>query len=265
MPTQTIGGHGNINLVRTGPPSGPPLVLLHALSLDLTMWDQQLVEFGRTRDVIALDLPGHGLSASLGTAPTFAAYARAVADLVRHLGAGPVDLVGISFGGMIAQTLAIRDPDLIRSLTLVATSSTFADPVRLAIRQRADLTRAEGMAVIAASHLQRWFSNDYRARRPDMLDRVHKVVLRQDPALHAALWEEVAALDVRGLSTLTCPVMVVTAESDVSAPVAASRLIADQITGAVLHVTAGSGHFPPIEAAAEFNALLQEFLGIASS
>ena len=260
MPIQTIAGQPGINLVRTGPRSGSPLVFLHGLGLDLTMWDHQLLEFSQTRDVIALDLPGHGLSAGLGTAPTFEAFARAVAEVVRHLGAGPVDLVGISFGGMIAQMVAVRDPALIRSLTLVATAYTFAEPVRLAIRQRAALTRAEGMAVVAASHLQRWFSDEYRKRRPDMLDRVNKVVLRQAPELHAALWDEVAGLDVQGLSALTCPVMVVTAESDPSAPVAASRLIADQIAGAILHVTGGTGHFPPIEAAEAFNALLHRFL-----
>ena len=260
MPTRTIAGHLDINLIRTGSRSGPPLVFLHGLGLDLTMWDHQLPEFGRTHDVVALDLPGHGLSASLGTAPTLETLAGAVAEAAGRLDAGPVHLVGISLGGMIAQTVAIRDPGLIRSLTLVATSSTFADPVRLTIRQRAALARAEGIAAVAASHLQRWLSDDYRARRPDMLDRVYKVVLRQDAELHASLWDAVAALDVQGLSALTCPVMVVTAESDPSAPVAASRRIADQIAGAVLHVTAGTGHFPPMEAAEAFNALLRGFL-----
>ena len=260
MPNLTTAGHVDINLVRTGPRGGPPLLLLHGLGLDLTLWDHQFPEFGRTHDVIALDLPGHGLSASLRTAPTLETLAGAVAEVVRHLDAGPVHLVGISLGGMIAQMVAVREPGLIRSLTLVATSSTFAEPVRLAIRQRAALTRTEGMAAVAASHLQRWFSDDYRKRRPDMLDRVYKVVLRQASELHAALWEAVAGLDVQGLSALTCPVMVVTAENDPSAPVAAARLIADQIAGAVLHVTAGAGHFPPIETAGAFNALLRQFL-----
>ena len=260
MPTVKIAGGVDINLVRTGPRGGPPLVLLHGLGLDLTLWDQQFLEFGRTHDVVAIDLPGHGLSSDLGSAPTLESLADAVAEVVKHLDAGPVHLVGISLGGMIGQTLAVREPGLIRSLTLVATSCTFADPVRLAIRQRAALTRAEGMAVVAASHLQRWFSDDYRERRPDMLDRVYKVVLRQDADQHATLWQAVAELDVQGLSALTCPVMVLTAESDSSAPVAAARLIADQIAGAVLHVTAGSGHFPPIETAKAFNALLRQFL-----
>lgn len=260
MPILTIAGHVDTNLVRTGPRGGPPLVLLHGLGLDLTLWDHQFPEFSRTHDVVALDLPGHGLSAGLGSVPTLETLAGAVIDVVRHLDAGPVHLIGISLGGMIGQLVAVHKPDLIRSLTLVATSSTFADPVRLAIRQRAALTRAEGMAAVAASHLQRWFSDDYRERRPDMLDRVYKVVLRQEAELHATLWEAVAELDVRGLSALTCPVMVLTAESDPSAPVAASRFIADQIAGAVMHVTAGSGHFPPIETAEAFNALLRQFL-----
>lgn len=180
--------------------------------------------------------------------------------MLEHLDAGPVHLIGISLGGMIAQTVAIQNPSFIRSLTLVATSCTFVEPVRLAIRNRAAVTRAGGMAVIAASHLERWFSSAYRERRPDMLDRVFKVVLRQDAELHASLWEAVATLDIQGLSALTCPAMVVAAENDLSAPVAAGQLIVDQIAGAVLQVVAGSGHFPPTETAEEFNALLRQFL-----
>ena len=244
MPTLTTTGHADINLVRTGPKGGPPLVFLHGLGLDLTSWDHQIPELGRTHDVVALDLPGHGLSAGLGSAPTLETLAGTVAAAIRHLDAGPVHLVGISLGGMIGQMVAVREPGLIQSLAFVATSSTFADPVRLAVRQRATLTRVEGMAAVAASHLQRWFSDDYRERRPDMLDRVYKVVLRQDAELHASLWDAVAEFDIQGLSALTCPVMVLTAESDPSASVAASRSIADQIAGAVLHVTARHRHRP---------------------
>lgn len=260
MPRLTIGDHLEVNLVRTGSRGRTALVFLHGLGLDLTLWDNQVEEFGRNHDVVALDLPGHGLSGGLESPPTLEGLAGATSGVLAQLGAGPVHLVGVSLGGMIAQTVAIRNPSLIRSLTLVATSCTFVDPVRLAIRDRVALTRTGGMAVIAASHLERWFTPAFRERRPDVLDRAFKLLLRQDAELHASLWDAVTTLDIQGLSALTCPTMVVAGENDPSAPAAAGQLIVDQIAGAVLHVVAGCGHFPPFEAAGEFNALLRQFL-----
>ena len=260
MPRLTIGDHLAINLARTGPRGRTPLVFLHGLGLDLTSWDNQFEEFGRDHDVVALDLPGHGLSDGTGSKPTLEGLAGAVTETLAHLGVGSAHLVGVSLGGMIAQTVAVRHPSLIRSLTLVATSCTFADCVRLAIRDRAAVTRTQGMAVIAAAHLERWFTPRFRERRPDVLDRLFKLLLRQDAELHASLWDAVSTLDIQGLSALVCPTMVIAGENDPSAPASAGQMIVDRITGAVLHVVAGSGHFPPFETAGEFNALLRRFL-----
>lgn len=187
MPKVEISGGPEINLVRTGSKGGAPIVFLHALGLDLTWWDRQIVEFGRDHDVIAFDHPGHGLSGQLDAPPTFDAMARATAGVLEHIDAGPVHLVGISFGGMVAQTMAVARPDLIRSLTLVATSCTFPEAVRQAIRERGRVARTEGMAAIAPLHLERWFPLAFRTQCPDVLDRATKILLRQDPDLHASL------------------------------------------------------------------------------
>ncbi len=261
MPKVEIAGGPDINIVRTGPRGGVPIMFLHALGLDLTWWDHQIAEFGRDHDVVACDLPGHGLSGHLDAPPKFDAMARAVAGVLAHLDAGPVHLVGISLGGMIAQTLAVAHPASIRSLSLVATSCVFPDTTRQAIRERARVARAGGMAGIAPLSSERWFPAAFRERRPDVLDRTTKTMLTQDAEYHASLWEMVAALDVEPhLSALTCPTMVVAGGEDVSAPAAAGQLIVNRIAGARLNVMPGCGHFPPLEAPREFNALLREFL-----
>ena len=250
-----------INLVRTGPRGGTPIVFLHALGLDLTWWDHQVAAFGRDHDVVALDLPGHGRSDQPDAPPTFERMAQAVAAVLVHVAAGPVHLVGISVGGMVAQIMAVAQPDLVRSLTLVATSCTFPEPVRQALRERANLARERGMATIAQMHVERWFPQAFRTQRPDVLDRAIKLLLQQDPALHASLWDMVAGLDVAPrLSALACPAMVIAGGEDPSASAAAGQMITDRIAGATLHTMDGCGHFPPIEAAAEFNALLRRFL-----
>ena len=210
MPIVRVGAGFEINLVRTGPRGDAPILLLHALGFDLTYWGRQMADLGSDHDVVAIDLPGHGPSRRAGKIPSFQGMADSVAAVVNDLGAGPAHLVGISFGGMVAQTVAVARPDAVRSLTLVATSCTFPDVVRQALTARARSVREGGMAGIVPLHLERWFPQPFRAARPDLMDRIARTLLPQDPEFHAALWDVVAKLDVgQRLPSVSCPALVV--------------------------------------------------------
>ena len=261
MPLIKLDGRPDINVVRAGPRTRPPVVLLHPVGLDLTWWGEQIAELVPDYDVIAFDMPNHGLSGKLEGAPTFELLSDLLEDVLNHLNTGPVHLVGISVGGMIAQTFALQRPDLVSSLSLVATLCTFPEAVREALRERARVSRAEGMVKIAALARERWFPPEFRERRPDMLDRATKSLLRQDPGFHASMWDMIALLDLeRQLPSISCPTLVVVGREDVNAPVSAGEKIAGMIQGASLTVMPGLGHFPPFEAPGLFNALLRGFL-----
>ena len=256
-----VDGVGTINLVRTGPPTGAPVVFLHPVGLDLTWWGEQFAALGGERDLIAFDMPGHGASGPLAGPPRFDLMAAALEGVIEHAGAGAAHLVGMSVGGMIAQTFALRRPDLTRSLSLVATLCTFPDPVRGLLRERSRIAREDGMARIAELTNERWFPPAFRARRPDVLDRVTKQLRAQDAEFHALMWEMISELDLTArLPKITHPTMVVAGGSDDNAPVAAGELIAGLIPGASLTVLPGLGHLPPYESPAAFNDLLRRFL-----
>lgn len=104
---------------------GAVVLLLHGLGGSRISWEPQLASLGTTSLVAAWDLPGYGASPPLEGPTTFASLADAVADLADELGADLVHLVGISFGGMIAQYAAATHPDRVASLTLLATSPKF--------------------------------------------------------------------------------------------------------------------------------------------
>ena len=251
----------DINMVRTGPRGSAPVVLLHGVGLDLTFWDLQIAALCTTHDVIAFDMPGHGLSGKLRHPPSFGEMAAILAGVLAHAETGPAHLVGISAGGMIAQTFALQRPDLVRSLTLVATLCTFSEAVRAILRERARVSRAAGMSVIAPLALERWFPAAFRARRPDLMDRATKSLLQQDAEFHASMWDMIASLDLEArLPSLSCPTMVVAGAEDINAPPAAARQLAGLIPGAELHEFAGAGHFPPIEMPDACNELIFGFL-----
>ena len=95
-----VPGAGIVNFVRTGPRGATPLVFLHPVGLDLTWWGDQFAEFGAVRDVIAIDMPGHGRSDRLERKPSF----DLLADVIEHIrdtsGVEKLDLVGLSVGGI---------------------------------------------------------------------------------------------------------------------------------------------------------------------
>ncbi len=252
---------GLLNVARTEGHGGTPLLLLHPVGLDLSWYGPQFEAFGRQRDVVAFDMPGHGQSGDLAQAPSFEIMARAAEAVLEETGGRPADVLGVSVGGMIAQTLALRRPDLVRSLSLVATLCTFSPEVRQALRERAAVARTEGMARIAQLSNARWFTPAFRARRPDMMERARRSLLQQPGEFHAAMWEMIADLDLETqIHAISCPTLVVTGEADVNAPPAAAETIAGAIPGAALRLMPDVGHFPPFEAPDDFNAILRAFL-----
>ncbi len=252
---------GAVNVVRTGAQGGAPLVLLHPVSMDVSWWGDQFKEFGAEREVVAIDLPGHGLSAQPDCPLTLEWMADAIEGILENIGGAAVDLVGVSVGGMIAQTLALRRPDLVRSLTLVATLCAFSENVRGLLRERARVARVEGMARIAELSIERWFTPAFRARRPDMIARATIGLLRQSGDYHARMWEMIAQLDLENrLHAIGCPTLVMTGTDDINAPPAAAEQIARAIPGAVAKLLPGLGHFPPFEDPAGFNSLLRAFI-----
>jgi pimeloyl-ACP methyl ester carboxylesterase/acyl carrier protein len=103
--------------------SGPPLLLLNGIGLDLSAWGPLVHELCGERRLVLLETRGSGLS---GAPPEPCSTARLAADalaLLDHLSLGPVDVLGFSLGGLVAQELALLAPDRIRSLVLAATAA----------------------------------------------------------------------------------------------------------------------------------------------
>ena len=250
-----------LNWVRTGPRRGACVVLLHAVGFDLTYWDRQIEVLRETYDVIALDLPGHGRSSGGRANTRFAEQVAAVEHVIEIAGTGTAHIVGLSFGGIIAQAFALSHPDRVRSLALLGTASRFPEAVRATMRVRAASVRADGMRAVLQASLERWFTPDTRADRPDLIDRVSKTVLADDPEVHAASWDAIAGFDVHDrLHEIGCPTLVVVGEHDPSTPPAAASALAEGVEGAELVVLPGASHIVAVEAPQAVNAALMGFL-----
>lgn len=250
-----------INVVRTGPRGGAPVILVHPVGLELSYWGGQVEALCDMYDVVAFDLPGHGRTPGSPEDWTLDTAARCLEHVIRTTGAGPAHLVGLSVGGMIAQALTLAQPELVRSLTLIDTAAAFAEEGRAAMRARARMAREGGMRAVLRTTIERWFTPDTEARRPDLIDRVSKTLLADDPLVHAAMWDMISALDlVSHLHRILCPTLVLVGEFDPSSPPAAARVLRDNIAGAQMHVIQQASHMAPLEKPDVINAHLTRFL-----
>ena len=250
-----------LNWVRTSADKPETVVLIHGVGHDLTYWDRQIEALRGKYNVVAFDLPGHGRSSGTPADWSFDYAAALVAKLIEKTSANPVHLVGISFGGMIAQVTTLARPDLVRSLILIGTASRFHEEVRNGMRARAETVRTGGMPSVLQSSLERWFTPETRTQRPDIMDRVTKTLLADDPAIHAAIWEVISQLDIYArLGEIRCPTLVLVGEHDPSTPPSVARELSTAIQGARLTVISGASHIVTVEAPTAVNDALESFL-----
>jgi pyruvate dehydrogenase E2 component (dihydrolipoamide acetyltransferase) len=121
-PTAAVidAGGRRIRHLRLGPDSGVPIVLLHGFGADMGTWMFNQDALAEDRPVYVVDLPGHGGSGKELGGGSVDTLAEAIVDYMDAAGIGAAHLVGHSLGGAIAMTVALKEPDRVAALTLVA-------------------------------------------------------------------------------------------------------------------------------------------------
>jgi pimeloyl-ACP methyl ester carboxylesterase len=233
---------------------GPLAVLIHGYPLDHRMWlDVLHSPLGELRTLVAIDLRGHGDSPWCGDdVHTMEQFADDVSAVVRTLSDEPVDVVGLSMGGYVAQALWARHAEHVRSLALVDTRSRADDDAAKAGRTAAMQTAvAQGRTAVATGMLGKLL-----AKRAD--DDPHGLLLRArlQTMIEGTPVETIVA-DLRGLRerpdrtpmlpSITVPTLVVVGGEDVITPPAEATEMAAAIPGARLAIAPGCGHMTPME------------------
>jgi pyruvate dehydrogenase E2 component (dihydrolipoamide acetyltransferase) len=155
-------GSGGVRFLRRGKQSDTPIVLLHGFASDLHSWRLIHGPLSRNRDVIAIELPGHGESGDWKQSGGIQAMAQHLEQVIVELELGTVDLVGHSLGGAIAVCLASQQSNMVRQLTLLAPIG-FGQEIHLSAVEQFTEELSESELKLALSRLfydRRWLSND---------------------------------------------------------------------------------------------------------
>lgn len=240
--------------------AGVPIVMSHALGMDLTMWDALAAQLAPRHPVLRYDHRGQGGSAAVRSGYGIDALVDDAARLVTEWGRGPVVFVGLSMGGLVGQGLAIRHPTLVKGLLAANTAACYPEPNRQGLAQRADAVRAGGMAAVADAVVERFLAPGTRADQPELAAAVRAQVLQADAAGYAEACLAIRAADWRAqLPSIRCPVQVVAGGLDLGSTVAMAQEIVDGVPCAQLSVL-DAAHLSVLEQPQAFSAALAGLL-----
>jgi len=242
---------GRIGILDTGSRDGPPILFLHGVGSDKSVWKPQLDHFGKTWRAIALDYPGYGESELIPDA-TRDDFAAAILAAMDALEIEKAHICGLSLGGVIAIALHAAAPA--RCASLVLADSFAVHPQGAAIYERS----------MAASHDMRGLATA----------RIGALLVSEEPraeviATMAAIHPEAYRIGARAVwladqrdraAAIRAPTLVICGDEDAITPPLLSEELVSLIPGSKLQIITGASHLANLDKVADFNGAIDDFL-----
>ena len=234
---------------------GMPIIFLHGVGSDKSVWRPQIDHFGRTRRALAFDYPGYGDSDPAAPGTSRDDYAAAVLAAMDALDLGKAHVCGLSLGGVIAIAMHAAAPD--RCASLIIADSFAAHPDGRGIHERS-LAASSDMRALAEGRVDVLLA---QPADPAVRSEVVDTMSRIDPAAFRIGAEAVWLADQRErAAAIGVPTLVIVGDEDRVTPPVRSQELARSIGGARLEVIPGAGHLANIERPAAFNRLVEQFV-----
>lgn len=244
-----------IGYTAAGGGEATPIVFLHGVGSDKSVWRPQLEHFGATRGAIAFDYPGYGDSDPAPQGTTRDDYAAAILSAMRELGLERAHVCGLSLGGVIAIAMHHAAPDRCASLILADTFA--AHPEGRAIYERS-LAGSSDLPAMADARVDVLLA---QPADPQVRREVVETMSRIDPAAYRIGAEAVWLADQRDrAAAIQVPTLIICGDEDRPTPPDLSRELHAMIAGSRLAMIPNAGHLTNLEQPDAFNRLVGEFV-----
>ncbi len=211
--------------------------------------------------VLRFDTRGHGLSDAPPGDYTLEQMADDVKSLFDALHIRQTHWIGLSMGGMIGQTFALKYPGVFQSLVLADTTSRRPANAAQMWDERVAIARAQGMQGVLDSTLARWFTEPYRHAHKDVMASIGQQILSTPVDGFAGACAAIASVNTLDrLQEIQCPVLIIVGEQDHGTPPEMARAMHENLPGSALQVIASAAHLSNVEQSDAFNRALSEFL-----
>lgn len=256
-----VGGH---SVVYRDVGHGPALVLLHGFLCDSRCWRRQLADLSDRFRVVAWDAPGAGSSSDPPAPFTIADWSHCLAEFLKLLGVEQAHVVGLSWGGILAQEFYRLYPERLLRLILAGTYAgwrgSLTEPV---CEQR--LARCERDSVLPPDEFVKlWVPEMFTATASDeLLKEMAAIISAFHPLGFRLMAKSSADTDTTGLlPTIDLPTMVLWGDDDRRSPMTIAEHLRDAIPNAELAVIANAGHVSNMEHPDAFNAHVRRFCDV---
>ena len=269
-PARTVTAGGVTYAYRElGPKGGIPVVFFVHLAATLDNWDPRIIDpIAENRHVITFD--NRGVGASSGAAPdTVEAMADDAYAFITALGYDRIDVFSFSLGGMVAQALVVKHPELVRKLVLTGTGPKGGKGIdKVAGVTYRDMLRA---ALTRSDPKEFLFFNRNAAGKPAaraFVDRLAERTVDRDAPISVKTFQtQLKAIKNWGrgtpedLSAITRPTLIANGDNDRMVPSNLSEDLHRRITGSELIIYPDSGHGGIFQHHEKFTPVAVEFLG----
>lgn len=251
-------GGARIHWRREGAAGKPVLVLLTSIGTDMALYDRAAPSLLADFQLLRIDHRGHGASDAPAGEYSLDLLAGDVLAVMDAAGVASAAICGVSLGGMVGMTLALKAPERIDGLVLACTSAAMDVEVW---KQRIATVKAQGLGAIEDAVLGRFFSAPFRARHLEVVETTAAALRAQDPEGYCgcgAAIRDMALLD--RLPGIDVPTLVIGGRNDISTPFDGhGARIAQAIPGAQTAML-DTAHLPCLEDPLGFAALVRGFL-----
>lgn len=248
--------------------SGPPLLLIAGFACDHLIWSKVVPALSASFRVITFDNRGMGRTTGDVSALTLRQMADDAAALLNALDIDSAHIVGHSMGGLIAQELAIAQPDRVKSLILISSCARLDERVRAIIQTWGDLPKRLDAEASARLILPWMYTNAFYSKPGAIEELVAKMMANPYPptveGIYAQSRASMIADTVDRLHLISKPTLVLTGREDILLTVEFSEQLARGIVNAELVILENSGHGLLIESAAAVSAPMLSFFSSVS-
>jgi len=242
---------------------GFPVVLVHGMGLNRHMWQWQLPFLRQNHQVVCYDLLGHGDSDKPVKSYALDDFVDQLVRLADGIGLDRIALAGFSLGGLIVQAFALAHPDRVSALAILCAGHGRSDEERAGMLQRLAMAQNQGHASTVEMALERWFTEGFAARRPDVIERVRQWMVDNDPEVYPLIYKVLVEGDKpleHAIAAISCPTLVLACELDNGNSPAMAQRMAELIPDARSAIVPGLKHMGLAEDPEAIANILAPFL-----
>ena len=244
-----------IGFDEAGGGNAPPIVFLHGVGSDKSVWRPQLDHFAAERRAIAFDYPSYGDSDPAPAGATRDDFAAAILSAMRELGIDRAHVCGLSLGGVVAIAMHAAAPEACASLILADTFAAHPDGQGIYDRS---VAASENIRAFAEARVDVLLA---QPADPGVRAEVVETMARIDPAAYRMGAEAVWLADqFERARDIRVPTLVLCGSEDKVTPPALSLALAQLIPGARAELIEGAGHLSNLEQPEAFNSLVGSFI-----